>query len=122
MDNINYNLPDSGFEERTIELDKVFVYGTLKSTGVRDIMSLVDEDAKATIVGKTKTKYPDYQMMDLGAFPGVVDGGTKHIQGELYEAWMYYLDKEYGQDLGINLDTRNTDRIEEVNNTLIWHN
>ena len=153
MDNINYNLPDSGFEERTIELDKVFVYGTLKSTGVRNLMSLVDEDAKAAIVGKTKTKYPDYQMMDLGAFPGVVEGGTKHIQGELYEVnnwmmakldmiegvandfykvkkvdtdlgkgWMYYLGEEYGQDLGTNLDTRNSDNIEEVDNTLIWHN
>ena len=153
MDNINYNLPDSGFEERTIELDKVFVYGPLKSTGVRNLMSLVDEDAKAAIVGKTKTKYPDYQMMDLGAFPGVVEGGTKHIQGALYEVnnwmmakldmiegvandfykvkkvdtdlgkgWMYYLGEEYGQDLGTNLDTRNTDSIEEVDNTLIWHN
>ena len=153
MDNNIYNLPDSGFEGRAKELSFVFVYGTLMSTGVRNIMSLVDKDAKAEIIGKTKTTYPDYQMMDLGAFPGVVEGGTKHIQGELYKVndwmmgkldmiegvandfykvkkvdtdlgkgWMYYLDKEYGQDLGTNLDTRYTDRIEEVNNTLIWHN
>ena len=153
MDNNIYNLPDSGFEERAKELSFVFVYGTLMSTGVRNIMSLVDKDAKAEIIGKTKTTYPDYQMMDLGAFPGVVEGGTKHIQGELYKVndwmmgkldmiegvandfykvkkvdtdlgkgWMYYLDKEYGQDLGTNLDTRYTDRIEDVNNTLIWHN
>ena len=153
MDNNIYNLPNSGFEERAKELSFVFVYGTLMSTGVRNIMSLVDKDAKAEIIGKTKTTYPDYQMMDLGAFPGVVEGGTKHIQGELYKVndwmmgkldmiegvandfykvkkvdtdlgkgWMYYLDKEYGQDLGTNLDTRYTDRIEEVNNTLIWHN
>ena len=154
MDNFNNDLPNTGFEKRAQELPFVFVYGTLKSTGsIRGMMSLVDDEAKAEIVGKTKTTYPDYQMMDLGAFPGVVDGGTKHIQGELYKVnewmmakldmiegvandfykvkkvdtdlgkgWMYYLDKEYGQDLGTNLDTRYTDRIEEIDNTLIWHN
>lgn len=47
---------------------------------------------------------------------------VKKVDTDLGKGWMYYLDKEYGQDLGTNLDTRYTDRIEEVNNTLIWHN
>lgn len=145
---------DTGSDKRHAELDRVFVYGTLKSSGsVRGMMSLVNDETDAEIIGKTKTTYPDYNMMDLGAFPGVVDGGTKHIQGEVYKvnaemmamldgiegvandfykvkkvdtdlgkAWMYYLDSDYGTDLGINLDTRVSKRIEEVDNTLIWHN
>ena len=153
MDNRYMEPVDTGSDERHAELDFVFVYGTLKSSGVRDMMSLVDKDCKAEIIGKAKTTYPDYNMMDLGAFPGVVDGGTKHIQGEVYKvnapmlakldgiegvghdfykvkkidtdkgkAWMYYLGDEYNKDLGINLDTRNSENIDEVDDTLIWNN
>ena len=128
-------------------LHRVFVYGTLKSGG--DIRGLNQFDG-ATIVGKAKTNYPDYNMLDLGAFPGVTKEGEKHIQGEVWEvddevmeqldmiegypefynrqqtqttlgkAWMYYLSKDYSQDLNTAINTRNSDQIEEVDNTLIW--
>tara|TARA_Y100000389_G_scaffold198239_1_gene234373 strand:+ start:4697 stop:5104 length:408 start_codon:yes stop_codon:yes gene_type:complete len=130
------------------ELHKVFVYGTLKSGG--EIRGLNTFGEGATIVGKAKTKFPDYHMIDLGAFPGVILKGTKYIQGEVWEvddeameqldmiegypefydrqqtqttlgkAWMYYLSKDYSQDLSIAINTRNSDQIEEVDNTLIW--
>ena len=61
-------------------LDKVFVYGSLKSGGsVRGL----NQFEGATIVGKAKTLYPDYNMIDLGSFPGVTKNGEKHIQGEV---------------------------------------
>ena len=130
-------------------LDKVFVYGSLKSGGsVRGL----NQFEGATIVGKAKTLYPDYNMIDLGSFPGVTKNGEKHIQGEVWQvdeevmeeldaiegypnfynrevtqtsqgkAWMYYLEKEYSEDLALGLDTRNSSNIEEVSNTLIWTN
>jgi gamma-glutamylcyclotransferase (GGCT)/AIG2-like uncharacterized protein YtfP len=130
------------------ELHKVFVYGSLKSGG--DIRGLHSFGDGATIVGKAKTEYPDYEMIDLGAFPGVILKGEKYIQGEVWEvddeimeqldmiegypefynrqqtqttlgkAWMYYLSKDYSQDLNTAINTRNSDQIEEVDNTLIW--
>jgi len=64
------------------ELYKVFVYGTLKSGGkVRGL----DGFPGATIVGKAETQYPDYEMVDLGAFPGVFEKGEYYIQGEVWE-------------------------------------
>ena len=54
--------------------NKVFVYGTLKSGG--QIRGLNQFGDGAVIVGKAQTVYPDYDMIDLGAFPGVVKGGT----------------------------------------------
>lgn len=130
-------------------LHRVFVYGTLKSGG--DIRGLNQFDG-ATIVGKAKTNYPDYNMLDLGAFPGVTKEGEKYIQGEVWEvtdevmeqldaiegyphfynreqtqttqgkAWMYYLEAEHYNDLDIAINTRNSDFIEEVDNTYIWTN
>ena len=52
---------------------KVFVYGTLKSGG--ELRGLDRFGDGATIVGKAKTVYPDYEMADLGAFPGVFLNG-----------------------------------------------
>tara|TARA_B100000900_G_scaffold409095_1_gene424424 strand:+ start:2904 stop:3350 length:447 start_codon:yes stop_codon:yes gene_type:complete len=66
-----------------VETYKVFVYGTLKSGG--DIRGLNQFGDGANIVGKTKTTYPDYDMIDLGAFPGVLEGGKHYIQGEVWE-------------------------------------
>jgi len=63
--------------------NKVFVYGTLKSGG--EIRGLNQFGDGAVIVGKAQTVYPDYDMIDLGAFPGVVKGGTYKIQGEVWE-------------------------------------
>jgi|TARA_B100000212_G_scaffold99632_2_gene73281 gamma-glutamylcyclotransferase (GGCT)/AIG2-like uncharacterized protein YtfP len=65
------------------EMFKVFVYGTLKSGG--DIRGLNQFGDGANIVGKAKTTYPDYEMIDLGAFPGVLEGGEHHIEGEVWE-------------------------------------
>lgn len=101
------------------ELHKVFVYGTLKSGGeIRGLdtfngvqtfsvprsndpepeddmqnykdFDVVEEELIANIVGKAKTIHPDYIMLDLGSFPGVVKittDGQPHgyIQGEVWE-------------------------------------
>ena len=100
-------------------LHKVFVYGTLKSGGeIRGLdgfngtqtysvprnndnmdpdldytsndFDIFEEELIANIVGKAKTVHPDYTMIDLGAFPGVIkittDGEPHaHIQGEVWE-------------------------------------
>ena len=64
--------------------NKVFVYGTLKSGGeIRGLNNMAGPN-NAEIVGIATTTYPDYDMMDLGAFPGVVMGGTKKIKGEVW--------------------------------------
>ena len=60
----------------------VFVYGSLKSGGM---VRGLDGFPGATIVGKATTRYPDYNMLDLGSFPGVTKKGDKHIQGEVWE-------------------------------------
>ncbi len=62
--------------------NKVFVYGTLKSGG--SIRGLNQFGDGAVIIGKAVTTYPDYEMLDLGAFPGVFKGGTYKIQGEVW--------------------------------------
>ena len=65
------------------ETYKVFVYGTLKSGG--EIRGLHQFGDGASIVGKAETVYPDYEMVDLGAFPGVFENGEHYIQGEVWE-------------------------------------
>ena len=87
-------------------------------------------------------------MVDLGAFPGVLMGGTKHIQGEVWEvsddvaeqldaiegypdfynkiptettqgkAMMYFLPKEYAKYPG----PEQSDMIEDEADTLTWQN
>lgn len=120
----------------------VFVYGTLKSGGM---VRGLDGFPGASIVGKAKTTYPDYNMLDLGSFPAVVKG-TKHIQGEVWEvddqtmeeldmiegypdfykrvktetdkgrAWMYYLESDSYQ----SLTYPESNNIDLVDDTLIW--
>ena len=125
-------------------MNRVFVYGTLKSGG--DIRGLNQFGDGASIVGKAKTQYPDYEMSDLGAFPGVFLNGKFHIQGEVWEvnddildqldaiegypdfynkqivhttqgkAWMYFLpDKGYEKYKGM----RGND-VHEDGDTLVW--
>ena len=127
-------------------MNKVFVYGTLKSGG--EIRGLNQFGDGANIVGKAKTQYPDYEMSDLGAFPGVFLNGEFHIQGEVWEvsddvakqldaiegypdfynkiptetsqgkAMMYFLPKEYEK-----YPTHGaSDNIELDVDTLIWKN
>ena len=125
---------------------RVFVYGTLKSGG--EVRGLNQFGDGAEIVGKAKTVYPDYDMADLGAFPGVFLGGEYHIQGEVWEvdeetmkdldaiegypnfykrqlthttegkAWMYYLE---GKEYEQYKGIRGEGtQVEENGDTLIW--
>ena len=125
-------------------MNKVFVYGTLKSGG--EIRGLNQFGEGASIVGKAKTMYPDYEMSDLGAFPGVFLNGKFHIEGEVWEvddqvmeqldaiegypdfynrqvthttqgkAWMYYLEGEAYKDYaGVR-----GDQVIEEGDTLKW--
>lgn len=57
----------------------VFVYGTLRrgfSNHARHLSHLKS-------LGQV-TSAPLYEMIDLGAFPGILEGGTTPIVGELY--------------------------------------
>lgn len=125
-------------------MNKVFVYGTLKSGG--EIRGLNQFGNGAMIVGKAKTLYPDYEMSDLGAFPGVFLNGKFHIEGEVWEvddevmeqldaiegypdfysrqlthttegkAWMYFLDKDTYKDYaGLR-----GNQVKENGDTLVW--
>ena len=127
-------------------MNKVFVYGTLKSGGsIRGLSGFGDG---AVIVGKAKTTFPDYTMVDMGSFPGVLMGGTNFIQGEVWEvddqvaeqldaiegypefynkvptettqgkAMMYFLPKEYAKYQG----PEDSDSITLDDDTLIWNN
>ena len=90
--------------------------------------------------------YPDYEMSDLGAFPGVFLNGKFHIEGEVWEvddqvmeqldaiegypdfynrqvthttqgkAWMYYLEGEAYKDYA---GVRG-DQVIEEGDTLKW--
>ena len=120
----------------------VFVYGSLKSGGM---VRGLDGFPGATIVGKAKTTYPDYNMLDLGSFPVVVKG-EKYIQGEVWEvddttfqeldmiegypdfykrvktettqgrAWMYFLESDQYRSL-MHPESNN---IDLDGDTLIW--
>ena len=126
--------------------NKVFVYGTLKSGG--QIRGLNQFGDGAVILGKAQTVYPDYDMIDLGAFPGVVKGGTYKIQGEVWEvndetmqdldaiegypdfynrevtmttqgkAWMYYLPR----DTYAGYENVDSPQVEIINDEVkMWH-
>ena len=126
-------------------MNKVFVYGTLKSGG--EIRGLNQFGDGANIVGKAKTLYPDYEMSDLGAFPGVFLNGKFHIEGEVWEvddevmeqldaiegypdfysrqlthttqgkAWMYFLDPNKYQ----GSPPEESNQITIDRDTLIWN-
>ena len=65
-----------------IALDTTLVDPDTSGGSIRGLSNFGDG---AVIVGKAKTTYPDYKMLDLGAFPGVLMGGEHHIQGEVWE-------------------------------------
>ena len=58
--------------------NNIFVYGTLRR-GFRNHALL----RNARYLGPHTTG-PEFTMLDLGAYPGVVSGGTTPIVGELY--------------------------------------
>ena len=126
-------------------MNRVFVYGTLKTGGK---LRGLNRFEGATIINKAYTEHPDFDMIDLGAFPAAVPGNSV-IQGEVWEideytfgeldtiegyptfynrqlvettegsAWMYYID---------NIDSFNhtksseSTRINTTNQTLSWVN
>lgn len=58
--------------------DRVFVYGTLRRGGTNHPLL---RDAR--FLGDHWTE-PDYRMLDVGPYPGVVRGGETPIRGEVY--------------------------------------
>lgn len=126
-------------------MHKVFVYGTLK-TG-NDVRGLNSMGINATPYGIAYTEYPDYNMLDLGAFPGVTLNGNFKIKGEVWEvddeglemldaiegypdfyqrtptpttqgkAWMYFLDGK----LYKGATPEDSDQITIDGDTLIWN-
>lgn len=61
------------------ETTRVFTYGTLM-TGQPNHRLLVN----ARRIGAARTE-PRYDLLDLGAFPGMATGGATSIAGEVYE-------------------------------------
>jgi len=59
-------------------LDLIFVYGTLRRGGVNHHLL-----AEAALCGAHATP-SRYRMLNLGAYPGVVEGGSTAIIGEVY--------------------------------------
>ena len=57
----------------------LFVYGTLKR-GQRNHFLM----REARFLGEAFTA-PEYTLLDLGPFPGMIPGGTTAVHGELYE-------------------------------------
>jgi len=60
----------------------VFVYGSLLA-GLGNHRLLRDSGAR--LVCEASTGAARFTMLDLGAFPGVVEGGDQRIAGEIYE-------------------------------------
>ena len=60
-------------------MNKLFVYGTLKKQHSRN-----NNLGAASFMREIKT-LPNYTMIDLDAFPGILDSGIDVIYGELYE-------------------------------------
>lgn len=122
--------------------NKVFVYGSLKTGGSIRGLDQFGPD-HAVIINKATTQYPDYDMLDLGAFPGVVKNGTYKIQGEVWEvsneamdqldmiegypdfykreqtlttagkAWMYYLTRDAWTGINNSDDSPQIDIIND---------
>tara|TARA_B100000902_G_C27191131_1_gene853997 strand:- start:828 stop:1208 length:381 start_codon:yes stop_codon:yes gene_type:complete len=126
-------------------MHKIFVYGTLK-TG-NDVRGLNSMGINAIPHGIAYTEYPDYNMIDLGAFPAVTMNGEYKIKGEVWEvddeglemldaiegypdfysrtptpttqgkAWMYFLDP-----MKYGGDSpEESPQITIEDNTLIWN-
>ena len=81
---------------------KVFVYGTLREGDVRNgVLKDMQELGQAEFI-KDATTYGIYKMVDLGAFPGIIDGGSTSIVGEIWGIDKYtkqYLDLMEGVPL-----------------------
>ena len=63
----------------------LFVYGTLKR-GQRNHFLM----REARFLGEAITA-PQYTLLDLGSFPGMIPGGSTAVHGELYEVGLELL-------------------------------
>ena len=60
---------------------RIFVYGTLL-TGFGNWERFLKDKAYYRGLGET---LPVYTMLNLGSFPGVIEGGSTAIKGEIFE-------------------------------------
>jgi len=75
------------------ETIKIFVYGTLKSgNSTRGLDSPQFDHIEKTKIGIARTTGSKFNMVELGAFPGVVVNGTHDILGEVWEGGDDFLD------------------------------
>ena len=75
------------------ETIKIFVYGTLKSgNSTRGLDSPQFDDVDKTKLGIAKTTESKFNLVDLGAFPGVVVNGTHDILGEVWQGGQEFLE------------------------------
>ena len=91
---------------------KVFVYGTLRTGDVRSgVLSDMQLLGQAKFIKETTTS-SRYTLVDLGAFPGLIEGGNTEVVGEIWEIDDYtkkYLDLMEGvpllyQDKPVEID------------------
>ena len=91
---------------------KVFVYGTLRTGDVRSgVLSDMQLQGQAKFIKETTTS-SRYTLVDLGAFPGLIEGGDTSVVGEIWEIDHYtkqYLDLMEGvpllyQDKPVKID------------------
>ena len=68
----------SGLQRRGIEVETLFVYGTLKSGYSRNNVLSSSE-----LIGLSTTK-PQYTLVNLTSFPGLLATGNSSVHGELY--------------------------------------
>jgi gamma-glutamylaminecyclotransferase len=68
---------------------RVFVYGTLKR-GFPNHWLMKDGGGKYRGIGRT---LPEFTMISLGVYPGVVPGGETSIRGEIYDVDKSLLDQ-----------------------------
>jgi len=59
---------------------KVFVYGSLKKNFGNHVLLQYSE-----FIGEGITCDPQFTMVNLGSFPGVVQNGNGYIRGEVYQ-------------------------------------
>jgi len=72
---------------------KIFVYGTLKSgNSTRGLDSPQFDDIDKTKVGIAVTTEDKFNLVELGAFPGVIVNGTHKISGEVWEGGEDFLE------------------------------
>jgi gamma-glutamylcyclotransferase (GGCT)/AIG2-like uncharacterized protein YtfP len=67
----------------------LFVYGTLRQ-GERNHAEL-----KGARFVREASTHPRYQLVDMGSYPALLEGGTTAVRGELYELeerWLPHLD------------------------------